>query len=1573
MNTSLVGAQRLELVASIQRGFDTVVSSREAKLMLLVGDPGEGKTRLVLEFYQALAARQAAPAYWPASFLNERTSAVRDALQYRKVVGPQGAFVWQANTLPTWLWWGINCGRTPTGGHLGAIDQHLADLTRHFGPVLLRWAEVAPVAQKTRRLVRKLLLDDAGNAIGADALGHALDRLAKDGLLAQIPMASMLYNLLRRSVSEAAEFHWLKRLLREEVQLETAEQSRLEAVAEIAGQLRDLARPGIPIVIAIEDAHLADPGTCALLESVLRPDRVDDAPIFVVATATPEGLASPDSRFAGSLPWLEYDYHRAEQLPVEPLDKADLARLCPADLGPVVVDSSRYATPLAVELLGSLWSGTEPEARPRLLNPQEAGQGVLEHLFTERFNALSAPQRQSLLVAAGSTPRGLGSGNIEAFLPELIDGVSEAPGSALEHLPESWITRYDNGLCTFREDALAEVVFRALDRSNPSPMVRSPAATRDFAIELARRTRSFRVALHARWIAMGLTFSWSLPVSVPLVEATARLADDLREDLQYEEAAITAAKALEWNNSLRGRRLPKEWEAETRRVRAMSLHHGGELKSAMKEIQSALRLAGAGGGRSGLWRQCALDLAWMAFERDDLKASEQALTDLLEQSAPIEPDDRGRVLMARNVLALIRGRRGDLDGACRALEEVVRDSREFAASDGATLLVYAANLATLLGRSGHFAEAVRRLDGILEDYQRLGYSLDHPSTYNVQLNRLTWVASSGDTTAATSGLADLAERIRRNGAERSMEWISVSWVLASLRAETMGIRALPDLRSLQHRATTVLGSRHRVSLSVRLETCKWLIAAGRAKQAARNLRRVADDAGRAEARDVVEAARVLRVFGLWMSHRPAQAVAELEGLAGEGPLLSDWRRISGISPRALLAQIYGSALSWAESSLMSLWQSGGEALSAAPVSAHRSHALGSDSPRLPMWLCGPTSRLMVVYLATIFRETPAPEGLLRVADSQRLQQVPQAHEVIPPDQQRQVAAARTAARAARSARRYADAVTEYEKAATILALHLPDSHPDVLTELMNGALARGDAGDARRSLQLLYRIAKVANEACGPFHPITLHTLLNIAWTTHELGRNAAAHGSFEELGFRVFWAFEWGEVFGNWAVSLADCVYLDGQTARAMAHLSAVTKAAESSGSIGLKVADRCRAAARNIAISYVRAVSEVAPRMAQACRQLLGADTFRANWQDHLRCAEYLVLLGFPEDAATQLREAEACDGAAVRTDPRAAILAALLDGDTDIQDMPLLSLARSIQRNDADAVIGLFSSVSLADLSFPLTYFVWDRAASLIFDAIETLDRAAEARHDGASALDLNVLLARHRQQDVKTRVDSALAALLQSVATGDARDDISAAVEWRCLEGLALCGITGIEATAYEKYAAEAHTFDSNDPRLMDSAELVAALSEDAAGLDPLREILRGRLEPPSQATAWEAASILRSYLEGQLDRALHLVDSEPAGGGPDMSRAGETAAALVTEWMSLIALDLDLRASQGIDPRQAYGLVTRAFAFLVERELAGLTDRLRDQLRHRVQHWSGDGGLLELIDTCTWASGGSCDS
>jgi tetratricopeptide (TPR) repeat protein len=1127
---------------------------------------------------------------------------------------------------------------------------------------------------------------------------------------------------------------------------------------------------------------------------------------------------------------------------------------------------------------------------------------------------------------------------------------------------------------------MAEAIFRILGRTNPSPLIQSPLAARDLALQLADRTEKFAVAIYARLFAVSATTTWSLPVTLAVVDAAGKLAADLTRNFQYADATKTAIKALEWNQTLEQPRLSTEWEVETCRIKALALHYDGKFPESMKEIQHAARLSNAAGVPSERQQQCIIDLAWIAFRMGDLRQSEQALKGMLDRISLTGLKNRSQILAAKNMLALIRGRRGDLVGAQQELEYVIRDAQELPGFDDATLFIYKANLATLWGRSGNYEEAVRRLDELLEDYRQLGYDINHPQTYDVQLNRFTWLASSGETDTAINGLEDLAERIRLAGAERSLEWFAVYWMLTSLRASVFGTKTLPDLRSLQRRAVAALGRSHTISLNVRLETTKWLIVAGRSKRAARNLRRIADDARQAEVWELVQVARILRVFGLWQAHQNEQAITELESLALEGPLAETRSGAYGFDQRELLTQIYTDILDWAVSTLASLWNSSGGSISEEHISYHSLYALRTNPGPVPMFLSGSTSRTMLDDLAEIFQETPVPEKLLHVADSQRMrEQVPEPGKAIPAAEQQQIDAARVAARIARESGRHVEALQEYERVARILARYLPDRHPKLLTALSNAALACGDAGNKSRSLRMLKQIAAIEVQVCGQFNFGTVLTLHNLAWTTYELGRYSEAFRIFENLAFPAFWVFGWSEHLANWAVSLADCRYFDGQAACALAHLAGVTRASESFTASGFHVADRCRGAAQNISTHYASTITQITSRMTNACRQLLGSHPFQEKWKVHLQCAEYLALLGLSEDADTYFREASACDNSALRKDAHAVLLATLLhaseEGDEEhpeaptidsIPEHPLVSLARPTRQNKLERTLRTVSRITTADLDFPLAYLVWSDSISLVLSEIEKLDHELKALYEQADAQYSSVFIVRHRRQILATKVDSILRSLLRTVGEVDTRTDISAAVEWRCLEGLTLCAITDIATAASAKYTAEMRDFGSDDPRTLESAALAAAASAGAEGLNPLRDVLRNRIEESLQSNAWQAMDLLRSFIETRLAETLLLADSGSDAQAAEAEQATKTSSSLFMEWISLVALDLDVRAKQGIDPRQAYGLVAHAFAFMSKQGLSQLAGHLRDSFRHRIESWASDGGILELVETFTSA-------
>src|SRR5258708_4663514 len=138
MSGTHVGRQRQAALQELVDIYELATERREARLALVVGDPGQGKTRLVQEFYEKhLFQGQSDPPYWPRSFFPNESATRPDPLIRRKVVAPLDPFHWRPHALPSWLWWGLNCGYQPSGDWLGAVAQSEGQIRRHLVPALL--------------------------------------------------------------------------------------------------------------------------------------------------------------------------------------------------------------------------------------------------------------------------------------------------------------------------------------------------------------------------------------------------------------------------------------------------------------------------------------------------------------------------------------------------------------------------------------------------------------------------------------------------------------------------------------------------------------------------------------------------------------------------------------------------------------------------------------------------------------------------------------------------------------------------------------------------------------------------------------------------------------------------------------------------------------------------------------------------------------------------------------------------------------------------------------------------------------------------------------------------------------------------------------------------------------------------------------------------------------------------------------------------------------------------------------------------------------------------------------------
>jgi len=128
-----VGANRRAEVERLSHCLKEVSSKRAPALVVYVSPPGWGKTRIVQEFYRAIAGQQTSPPYWPASLVELGADGAAGVLRLgheRKVVGHRDIQVLADAQMP-WLWLAPSTGRLGDGSPVPVLDALAKQITRH--------------------------------------------------------------------------------------------------------------------------------------------------------------------------------------------------------------------------------------------------------------------------------------------------------------------------------------------------------------------------------------------------------------------------------------------------------------------------------------------------------------------------------------------------------------------------------------------------------------------------------------------------------------------------------------------------------------------------------------------------------------------------------------------------------------------------------------------------------------------------------------------------------------------------------------------------------------------------------------------------------------------------------------------------------------------------------------------------------------------------------------------------------------------------------------------------------------------------------------------------------------------------------------------------------------------------------------------------------------------------------------------------------------------------------------------------------------------------------------------------
>ncbi|HWN73105.1 MAG TPA: hypothetical protein VNN15_04775, partial [Solirubrobacterales bacterium] len=261
-----VGEERKGNADLLAKLYDQVSKDSTPRMVCLVAEGGWGKTRIVQEFYGWLQReRQPQGEYWP----SELSDPEQDPMRSRKVIYPERVVAPPDRRMP-WLWWGLRCEQVSSGRKLRALLNDGVQLKAHLAALV----EVAERRKDNRDFALSIL-------------GETMAFIPGVGQIASIAMAAQsLAPRAWKKVVEAFESGQDRRRLEQEPRTVDLAASSAPEVNTLVELVKQFISPDLPLILAIDDAHAADPDTVEFVRRVL----TLKAPVLVVCTAWPSSL-----------------------------------------------------------------------------------------------------------------------------------------------------------------------------------------------------------------------------------------------------------------------------------------------------------------------------------------------------------------------------------------------------------------------------------------------------------------------------------------------------------------------------------------------------------------------------------------------------------------------------------------------------------------------------------------------------------------------------------------------------------------------------------------------------------------------------------------------------------------------------------------------------------------------------------------------------------------------------------------------------------------------------------------------------------------------------------------------------------------------------------------------------------------------------------------------------------------------------------------------------------------------------------------------------------------------------------
>lgn len=273
-------------VSELLSAFDGV-SDQGATVVLLEGETGRGKTFAIQGFYEVLCERS--NGYWGPGLIPTRLAPTVDQLlRERKVV--RGRQTRRLNENVPWLWFGTCAQSDPL------TDWPSLDIADQLDTAVSDFGYSATTAQLG--VLGELGLDLAAAALQVDTIKAVFTAVAKSARVFAKEVKSW-------DGPREREASWVRAFA-------------VERALQRIGTTRGVADGGIPTVIVLDDAHLAQEATLDAISAALVPGvgassdthyiplgvAPRQSPIMVLVAGRPHNYRSPEGRLSPFARWL---------------------------------------------------------------------------------------------------------------------------------------------------------------------------------------------------------------------------------------------------------------------------------------------------------------------------------------------------------------------------------------------------------------------------------------------------------------------------------------------------------------------------------------------------------------------------------------------------------------------------------------------------------------------------------------------------------------------------------------------------------------------------------------------------------------------------------------------------------------------------------------------------------------------------------------------------------------------------------------------------------------------------------------------------------------------------------------------------------------------------------------------------------------------------------------------------------------------------------------------------------------------------------------------------------------------